>query len=272
MALVDVYDGAFCHPMSAVPSNVKAIAGYVSGPGAYHIWATSDADDVRGSGREFWAIDVPKQFTALGAADGEASANRMIDALPRYKHVKTCPAFINIEYATYMASPDGADAAVRQFTQTMNKAGYPRATGYVPLLAGYGWGAKYNYIRPSSLPVGVIGWQYENDARSHPGWDASAFDPSWFGSIDPPAQPDPPTRYTLEDIMTIQYVWWFGRTSDGKIWAINELTGEYQQMLTPHNLAVFKEQKVKAGVPFMQSQVDIQGDMSQFGKEIKDAS
>lgn len=274
MALIDVYDGAFIHPMSDVPSSVKAICGYVSGPAAYHIWPQADADTVRSSGREFWAIDVPPQMRALSASDGEASANRMIDALPRYSHPKHCPVFINIEYDTYMTSPDGADAAAAQFQQTMNKAGYIRAAAYVPLLAGYGWGAKYNYTRPSALPIGVTGVQYENDARSHPGWDASVFDASWLGApTEPPTQPDPPAQ--LEDLMAgINYVWWFGRLTDppNTIYAINALNGTYFSPGTSHNIAVFKERLTDAGIPFKSAQVDISGSMTQFGILVDDPS
>lgn len=147
----------------------------------------------------------------------------------------------------------------------MNRAGYPRAYSYVPLEAGYGWGARFTYQRPSALPAGRVGVQYENDRFSHPGWDASVFDAALLGT--PPAPTDP-----LEDLMSrLNYVWWFGRTSDGAIWAVNALQGTYQRMANPHNLAVFKDRLTKAGVPWKHEQVDVAGDMSQFGVRIDDA-
>lgn len=264
MALVDVYDGAFLHPMSAVPSSVRAIVGYVGGPGAYHVWSTGDAQTVRNSGREFWSLWVPPQ-RALSAGDGSTAAHGMIAALPAYDNPKSHPVFLNIEYNTYSASPSGADAASRAFQDTMKAAGYARAYSYVPLSAGYGWGARFTYQRPSSLPSGLVGIQYENDRYSHPGWDASVFESSMFGT--PPPQQD-----FLEDLMSrLNYVWWFGRTSDGAIWAVNALQGTYQRMTTPHNLAVFKDRLTKAGVPWKADQVDVVGSMSQFGVRIDDA-
>ena len=273
MALVDVYDGAFFHAMSGVPSSVKAIIGYVSGPSATNIWSHSEAQAVRDSGREFWAIDVPNQGS-LGGDDGAASANRMINVLPSFSYPKHCPVFMDIEYNAYMNNPAGADAAVARFKSTMNNAGYPRAFGYVPLFVGYGWGARYTYNRPSALPDGVIGWQYENDARGHSGWDASAFDPSLFGSNDPPINPDPPATYTLEDLMAnINYVWWFGRLTDppNTIYAINALNGTYFSPGTAHNISVFKERLTAAGIPWKSVQVDIEGSMTQFGILVDDA-
>jgi hypothetical protein len=263
MALVDVYDGAFLHPMSGVPSSVRAIVGYVGGPGAYHVWSTGDARTVRNSGRQFWSLWVPPQ-RALSAADGASAARGMIAALPAYDNPKSRPVFLNIEYDAYSASPAGADAASRAFQGAMNGAGYPRAYSYVPLSAGYGWGARFTYERPSSLPSGLVGIQYENDRYSHPGWDASVFDPSVFGSA---SQSD-----FLEDLMArLNYVWWFGRTSDGAIWAVNALQGTYQRMANAHNLAVFKDRLTKAGIPWRSDQVDVAGDMSQFGVRIEDA-
>lgn len=182
MSLIDVYDGAFLHPLSAVPASVKAIAGYVGGPGAYHVWPVADAATVRASGREFWSIWVPPQ-RALSAADGTQAAQGMIRVLPGYNHPNHCPVFLNIEYGTWDASRTGADAASQAFVTAMHAAGYPRAYAYVPLAAGYGWGARYTYERPGGLPAGVVGIQYENDRDTHPGWDASVFDPALFGDV-----------------------------------------------------------------------------------------
>lgn len=272
MALIAAYDGAYPHPMSAVPDSVKAIIGYVSGPSATHIWTPADAQAVRDSGREFWSIDVPNQ-SGFSGDTGAAAANRMIDALPGYNRPKSCPVFMDIEYDAYMADPAGADAAAARFQATMNNAGYPRAFAYVPLLAGYGWGARYTYQQPSALPDGAIGWQYENDAHGHPGWDASVFDPSMFGTADPPPPADPPSQYNLGDLMAdINFVWWFARTGDGAIWAVNAMQGTYQRIANPHNLSVFKEWLTNAGIPWKGAQVDVAGDMSQFGVEIKDAT
>jgi hypothetical protein len=265
MALIDVYDGAFLHPMSAVPSSVRAIVGYVGGPGAYHVWSTADAQAVRDSGREFWSLWVPPQ-RALSSNDGTTAANGMIAALPDYHNPKSRPVFLNIEYDAYAANPGGAAAASRAFQLGMHAAGYPRAYSYVPLAAGYGWGARFTYERPSTLPTGLVGIQYENDRYSHPGWDASVFDLALFGT--PPAQ----NTDFLEDLMSrLNYVWWFGRTSDGAIWAVNTLQGTYQRMANAHNLSVFKDRLTKAGVPWKSDQVDVAGDMSQFGVRVDDA-
>lgn len=114
MALIDVYDGAFLHPLSAVPANVRAIVGYVGGSDAFHVWSVADTQEVRASGREFWSLWVPPQ-RALSAADGTTAANGMIRALLAYRNPTSRPVFLNIEYDTYAASPNAVDLSGPDF-------------------------------------------------------------------------------------------------------------------------------------------------------------
>jgi hypothetical protein len=192
MTLVDVVDGAYLQPLSNLSSKFKAAAGYVSGPSAYHIWPTGDAQKVRDSGREFWAIDVPNQ-TAMNSTTGINAANRMIDKLPLYHHNVNCPVFMDVEYNAYMADPSGANAAVSAFKNRMKTVGgYTRPYGYLPSIAGYDWIARYRTgPAPTFLPAGVIGHQYANEAITGDGWDHSVFDPSLFGAVNPDPIPVP---------------------------------------------------------------------------------
>jgi hypothetical protein len=273
MALIETVDGAYLQDLSGLSSSIKAVIGYAGGPGAYRTWPTADATTVRNSGREWWGVWVPEQGVPLSSADGITAANGMIAALPNFNHPMHCPVFLDIETNQYNLDADGAESAVKSFCNQMSNAGYQRPFGYFPYVVGYDWIARYTNVKPTQLPAGVVGIQYANDVMTGDNWDHSMFDPSLFGPITvPPVQPDPPEEF-LEDLMSgVNYVYWFGRTSDGAIWAVNSLTGTYQRMANSHNYSVFKQWLTNAGIPFNGSQVDVAGDMSQFGIEIKDAS
>jgi hypothetical protein len=100
------------------------------------------------------------------------------------------------------------------------------------------------------------------------------FDAALLAAPMPPKPPTPSPNPTPdpEDILAgINFVWWFGRISDGKVWAINALTGRYFHVASPHNGAVFAQWLGKSGIPFEGSvgkPETIAGDVAQFGVEM----
>lgn len=244
MTLVDVYDGAFIHPMSNVPTSVKAIIGYASGPGAYHIWPYADVMTVRHSGRQWWAIDVPVQ-SGMNAQTGIDSARRLIAALPYLAQPKSFPCFMDVEYDTYEANPSAANAAIQAFSLTMNRAGYARAFGYAPYGYQAGWVSDYTYQRPTSLPGNAIGWQYENDKNAHPGWDASVFDSSLFDPID--------VEWNLADMKNAVII---RRLSNGDIYRLNLLDGTCCRFHSTDAVRACENDLKAAGIPFTSDSVN----------------
>lgn len=223
MTLIDVYDGAYFHPMNDVPKNVRAICGYVGGVGADHIWSPDDAHNVRLSGRQFWSIYVPQQKKPLTSDDGYEAAVTMLQRLPLFKQSKNYPVFFDIETWQYEADKTGASSSANTFIEKMHDNGYTQAFSYAPFEFGRDWVAKYTYSRPADLPDNIIGIQYENDRFSHPGWDASVFDSVLLG-----------THGTVFSSMNYTVI--IRRLDDGRIFRVNLLDGTCMHL--PNSAAV----------------------------------
>lgn len=243
MTLIDVYDGAYYHPMNTVPKNVRAICGYVGGSGAVNIWSPKDAQAVRQSGRQFWSIYVPQQNKALSSDDGYEGAVTMLQRLPTFNQSKMYPVFFDIENWQYETYAVGAVAARNTFVKKMRENGYTQVFSYAPFKFGADWVAKYTYTRPTELPDNIIGIQYENDKYSHPGWDASVFDSVLLG-----------THGTV--FASMNYAVIIRRLDDGRIFRVNLLDGTCKHLPNSAAVNTCRADLDGANIPYIMDRVN----------------
>lgn len=180
--LIDVADAAYPFDYSRLPSSVRVVLGYVGESGCTpHVWSTQDVAGVRQAGLAWGPIVVPPQ-RALVAGDGIRAAQAMAHALPQYSYPRGGPVFIDIEHSSYVASPSGAADAVAAWRKGMAAAGYPLAVAYWPQASDYTWLPRWGGGRPSKLPAGCVGWQYQGGTDGDR-YDLSVFAPSIFTAL-----------------------------------------------------------------------------------------
>lgn len=175
--LLTVTDSAYPFDYSILPDGVVAHCGYI-GPAdcTPHIWTAAEVADLERTGRRWWAIVVAPE-RALTSADGAEAAAFMLADLARRGYPKSRPVFYDIEHSAYVAYPDGAKSAAVAWQVRMTGAGWTHAYPYLPKAAGVGWLADWTGVRPTALPPGVAGVQYDH-ALAGDRYDISVFDPS----------------------------------------------------------------------------------------------
>jgi len=181
--LIRVADGAYPHPpYTFLPDDVMVWAGYLGGH-TPHPWTAADIADARRLVGAWWGIWTAPDRRAITATDGVQDAAGTVARLVELSYPRADPVFYDVEYATWQADPAGARAAITAWKRGLAAAGYRNAYAYVPLSAGFDWIAHWTGARPTSLPAGVIGIQYDhglfNDA-----YDISVFDASLLGGSD----------------------------------------------------------------------------------------
>lgn len=199
MTLVLVVDQADPTPPHMLPGEAVAVAGYVGLQGSTpHVWSLGEVNAVRASGRQWWPIVVPPQRTLTGA-DGGPAAECMIAACHALGVSTDTPVLIDIEHASWVANPAGAQACISEFKSLVGLAGFRKAYAYVPAGAGFDWIAHWTNIRPTELPDGCVGVQYGGGPGG--AYDLSVFEASLMAGATPLPQPedDDVTPQQLQD-------------------------------------------------------------------------
>lgn len=172
MTLVHVADAAYPPALATLPADLFAIAGYVGGD-TPHIWSADERQTYIDHGLQWWAIwTMPER--RLSVFDAEQAADGMLAALRSMAYPSHLPVLLDVEQSAWSASPLAAADAIRAWKAGMNDGGYPHAFAYVPWAAQFDWVAYWTNVRPTTLPPGVIGWQYGGDVTG--GIDLSVFD------------------------------------------------------------------------------------------------
>lgn len=180
--LVLVADAAYPFDYGLLPPAVRVVLGYVGGDGMTpHIWTVDEQAACRRAGKLWYPIyTVPMR--ALTALDGYKAALAMLPRLAVHGIAPDEPKFLDIEYSAYAADPAGALACVQAWRSRLAQGGHRNGWPYLPLAAGQGWLAHWTHVRPSSLPAGVVGIQYDN-ALANDAYDLSVFDPRIFPNL-----------------------------------------------------------------------------------------
>lgn len=205
MGLIKAADAAFPPSLDTLTADIRVVLGYCGEANLTpHIWTRAEVDAVRASGREWWAIIVPPETTAMSAQTGHDAATYALKALPTYAHPKSAPIFFDVELSAWEASEQGCRDAVAAFKADMRAAGFLQAYGYTPAGMGIDWVAIWSGHTPSDvpaeLPSGCIGQQYLGD---YGGWDYSVFDETLYIQ-DPQPSPVDPTNDDWFDMATKQ--------------------------------------------------------------------
>ncbi len=180
MSLIRVADGAYPHPpYTFLPEDVKVWAGYLGGH-TPHSWTLAEITGARRLVGAWWGIWTSPDRRAIDARDGVADAAGTVARLVELDYPRTDPVFYDVEYTAYFASPSGARAAISAWKRGLAAAGYRNTFAYVPLAAGFDWLAHWTGIRPTSLPAGVVGIQYDH-ALFNDAYDISVFDTALLG-------------------------------------------------------------------------------------------
>lgn len=176
-------DAAFPFDYKVLPAGVTLILGYLGGS-TPHAWTKAEIAAAESTGRTWlgiWTAPNPNKrlSNVQGRADGVAAAAQLA-VLGR---PKSLPVFCDIEESSYDADRAGAVSYRNGFRAELQAAGYPLAFAYWPIEAGSDWVAFWDYVRPTELPQGVVGRQYQGVATDTR-FDLSVFDTS---IIDPTA-------------------------------------------------------------------------------------
>lgn len=167
---------------ATLPHDCGIVLGYVGQPLCTpHVWTEAEVQAARDHGLAWAPIHTPPGGP-FGAAAGARAGALMVQELTRYKLFGTEPVFLDIEHASWAADPRAAMTGVRTWQSVMHDHGHPQAYAYLPWEARTGWGANWVSFRPTSLPDGYVGWQYDH---SHPGrhYDLSVFRADVFAPL-----------------------------------------------------------------------------------------
>lgn len=181
MTLTDAVDAAYPFDLSVLPTSVRVVVGYLGPPGGTpHVWTREEVAAVEATGRAWWGVQVAP-LRALTAADGAAAAQAAAARLAELGRAhRPDPVFYDVEYATWIADPAGARAAIAAFKSALPQAAARlRPEAYEPAVGGTDWIARWDNTRPDTLPAGVVGVQY--GAPSGGAYDLDVFDPSLLG-------------------------------------------------------------------------------------------
>ncbi len=195
-----VADAAYPFDYSILPPGVEAVAGYIGGD-TPHAWTTAEIRTVEATGRQWWPIwTAPNPRVALSAEQGGADGSATVRGLKALGIPKARPVFYDIERSTFDASPSGAVAARIAWRNVVRGAGWLNAFAYWPLEQGSDWAPNWTYQRPTSLPEGIVGLQFQGPAVDTR-YDLSVFRASLLGA---PAAPEGDTMtLTAADLAQI---------------------------------------------------------------------
>lgn len=168
-------DAAYPFDLALLPPGVTAVLGYVGQSGATpHLWSVAEIMAVQQRGYQWWPIwTVPQR--ALRGQDGTDAAGGMASALTGRGYPQGGPVFLDVEHSAYAADPVGAVDCALSWQHGMAWRGWPAAYWYSSLGAPCDWVADWTGTRPTSLPVGKIGVQYDH-ALAGDAYDLSVFD------------------------------------------------------------------------------------------------
>lgn len=188
--LIDVIDASKPPDPSVIPAGTRVVMGYVGGEGMTpYVWTPAEAKRYITKTCTWWPIyTVPE--SALSALDGSRAASAMSHALDVFPVHTGTPVFLDVEHVAIRDSPEGAAACIEAWTRGMRAAGYLHVYAYADPGVGGRWLPRWVTSRPQSLPLGIVGWQWQG-SHDHPAYDCSVFDPSL---LDVPHDP-PPSRH-----------------------------------------------------------------------------
>ena len=179
-------DSAYPYDFAQRPAGCAVILGYVGRPGyTPHVWSHGEAAAARATGCQWWPIGVGISQGATSAQDGHDLAAYMISVLPGYGVSKTTPVFQDLEPNALRADEARAAQCVAAWKADMRAAGYTQPYTYSVDAPFIDWLARWDNVRPATLPAGKIGVQYSGSV-SPPNYDLSVFDPSLLGDDDMP--------------------------------------------------------------------------------------
>ena len=206
MTLVLATDSAYPYDFAQRPSGCAAILGYVGRPGyTPRVWSHGEAAAARATGCAWWPIGVGISRGATSAQDGHDLAAYMIGVLPGYSVSKTTPVFQDLEPDALRADTTRAGQCVAAWKADMRAAGYTRPYTYSVDAPFIDWMARWDNIRPATLPAGKIGVQYSGSV-SPPNYDLSVFDPSLLVGEDGMTQADIDAINAHTD-QQLKYLW-----------------------------------------------------------------
>jgi hypothetical protein len=160
---------------AAKAAKVRVILGYVGGV-TPHAWSRAEVQRAVDAVGAWWPIwTAPNPSARLTASQGAMDGAAMVAGMRKLGVGTGVPCFYDIERSTYDADSVGARAAWQAWQAQLDAAGWSAAWPYVPTAAGYGWLANWTGHRPTDLPAGVVGVQFEG-ASEHSGYDLSVFD------------------------------------------------------------------------------------------------
>lgn len=208
--LVLVADAAYPFDYGLLPPACRVVLGYVGGVNMTpHIWSVDEVAACRRAGRLWYPIyTVPMR--RLNAFDGTQAAANMLPALGRHGIGPSEPKFLDIEYSAYAADPAGALACADAWKFGLQSAGHGNGHAYLPLAAGRDWVAHWTHVRPSTLPAGVVGIQYDN-ALANDAYDLSVFDPRIFPHLGDTMSLDDATLGQIRTVVKEELAGLFGR-------------------------------------------------------------
>lgn len=181
MTLALATDSAYPYNFAQRPAGCQVIMGYVGRPGyTPHVWTLSEARAARATGCQWWPIGVGISRGATSAQDGHDLARYMISVLPGYGVDKSTPVFQDLEPDALRADTGAAAQCVAAWKADMRTAGYQHPFTYSVDASFIDWLARWDNVRPTTLPAGKIGVQYAGNI-SPPTFDLSVFDPTLLG-------------------------------------------------------------------------------------------
>lgn len=180
------------HPIdwTTLPADCDIVLGYIGQPLCTpHVWSPAEVEATRKAGLVWAPIHTPPGGRFDKGA-GERAGALMVQELTRYRLYGPEPMFLDIEHASWAVDPAATHAGIVAWQAVMHAHGHPQAHAYVPWQAGYGWGANWVDYRPTSIPDGLVGWQYDH---SHPGrhYDLSVFRAEVFAPLIAATKGDP---------------------------------------------------------------------------------
>lgn len=177
--LVSAADAAYPFDYGILPAGVDIVLGYIGGVQATpHIWTLEEVKACRAAGKHWYPIyTVPMR--ELTVTDGYLAARNSLPALAAHGIGLADPKFLDIEYSAYMANPVGALGCAAAWKAGLAAHGHTNAWAYLPLAAGRDWLAHWTGRRPTILPAGVAGIQYDH-ALAGDAYDISVFRSSVF--------------------------------------------------------------------------------------------